>query len=137
MLADAFLLDSFDPSTGRVGGTGKTHNWQNSAKTVASVHRPAILAGGLNPDNVAEAKEWFHTRIAWIDEHIAEIDTTDIKTGIVGITEKMPTSLNVKASSLNCYDLSGRRLSVPSASSVSSVLPKGVYIEDGKKRVRK
>ncbi|MBO4800952.1 MAG: CotH kinase family protein [Bacteroidaceae bacterium] len=88
-------------------------------------------------DNVAEAKEWFHTRIAWIDEHIAEIDTTDIKTGIVGITEKMPTSLNVKASSLNCYDLSGRRLSVPSASSVSSVLPKGVYIEDGKKRVRK
>ena len=53
--ADAFLLDSFDPATGKVGGTGKTHNWQNSAKTVASVHRPVILAGGLNPDNVAEA----------------------------------------------------------------------------------
>ena len=30
-----------------------------------------------------------------------------------------------------CFDLSGRRLTVP------SVLPKGVYIEDGKKRVRK
>ena len=55
MLTDAFLLDSFDPATGKVGGTGKTHNWQNSAKTVASVHRPVILAGGLNPDNVAEA----------------------------------------------------------------------------------
>ena len=37
---------------------------------------------------------------------------------------------------LNYYDLSGRRLSVPSASSSRSVLPKGVYIEDGKKRVR-
>ena len=35
------------------------------------------------------------------------------------------------------YDLSGRRLSVPSTSSVGSVLPKGVYIENGKKRVRK
>lgn len=33
------------------------------------------------------------------------------------------------------YDLSGRRVSVSSASSVSSVLPKGVYIKDGKKVV--
>lgn len=35
------------------------------------------------------------------------------------------------------YDLSGRRLSVPSVSSVSSVLPKGVYIVNGKKVVIK
>ncbi|MBO4802576.1 MAG: hypothetical protein J5545_12060 [Bacteroidaceae bacterium] len=35
------------------------------------------------------------------------------------------------------FDLSGRRLTVPSTSSVGSVLPKGVYIENGKKRVRK
>ena len=54
-LADAFLLDSFDPATGKVGGTGRIHNWQTSAKVAASVHRPVILAGGLNPDNVAEA----------------------------------------------------------------------------------
>lgn len=53
--SDAFLLDSFDPATGKVGGTGKIHNWQNSARIVKAVHRPAILAGGLNPDNVAEA----------------------------------------------------------------------------------
>ena len=46
-------------------------------------------------------------------------------------------SLNPKPSTLNRFDLSGRRLSVPSASSVRSVLPKGVYIEDGKKKVRK
>ena len=38
---------------------------------------------------------------------------------------------------LPCYDLSGRRISVPSTSSVSSVLPKGVYIRDGKKVVVK
>ena len=54
-LADAFLLDSFDPATGKVGGTGRTHNWQTSAKAADAAHRPVILAGGLNPDNVAEA----------------------------------------------------------------------------------
>jgi len=53
--ADAFLLDSYDPVTGKVGGTGKTHNWQISARIAAAVRRPVILAGGLNPDNVAEA----------------------------------------------------------------------------------
>jgi hypothetical protein len=35
------------------------------------------------------------------------------------------------------YDLSGHRVSVSSASSVSSVLPKGVYIQNGKKFVVK
>ena len=53
--ADAFLLDSYDAQTGKVGGTGKVHNWQISARIAASVHRPVILAGGLNPDNVMEA----------------------------------------------------------------------------------
>ena len=54
-VSDAFLADSFDPVSGKVGGTGKAHNWQNSARIVKSVHRPVILAGGLNPENVAEA----------------------------------------------------------------------------------
>ena len=54
-LADAFLLDSFDPVTGKVGGTGKTHHWETSAQIVNALHRPVILAGGLNPDNVGEA----------------------------------------------------------------------------------
>ena len=45
-------------------------------------------------------------------------------------------SLNANPSTQRLFDLSGRRLSVPSTSSVDSVLPKGVYIENGKKRVR-
>lgn len=53
--ADAFLLDSCDPVSGKVGGTGKIHNWRNSAQVTAAVHRPVILAGGLRPDNVIEA----------------------------------------------------------------------------------
>ena len=53
--SDAFLLDSYDPASGKVGGTGKTHNWRNSVQAAASVRRPVILAGGLHPDNVIEA----------------------------------------------------------------------------------
>ena len=53
--ADAFLLDSYDSVSGKVGGTGKTHNWQTSSKFVSDVSRPVILAGGLTPENVVEA----------------------------------------------------------------------------------
>ena len=35
------------------------------------------------------------------------------------------------------YDLSGRRISVPSGSSASSILPKGVYVVNGRKVVIK
>ena len=41
-----------------------------------------------------------------------------------------PEMVNGQSSNAQWYDLSGRRLSVPSA---SSVLPKGVYIKDGQK----
>ena len=54
-LADAFLIDSFDRTTGRVGGTGKTHDWSLAAKFVGESPLPVILAGGLTPENAAEA----------------------------------------------------------------------------------
>jgi len=47
----AFLLDS--PVSGHYGGTGTTGNW-HLARTAAQSHR-IILAGGLTPENVAEA----------------------------------------------------------------------------------
>jgi phosphoribosylanthranilate isomerase len=47
----ALLLDAFVPNT--FGGTGHRCDWKQAA-TVASQHR-VILAGGLNPENVAEA----------------------------------------------------------------------------------
>ncbi|MCB2227614.1 MAG: phosphoribosylanthranilate isomerase [Desulfarculaceae bacterium] len=45
------LLDTHDPS--QAGGTGQAFDW-SLAKPVAA-RRPIILAGGLNPDNVASA----------------------------------------------------------------------------------
>ncbi len=51
---DMLLLDS--PGRDRVvGATGQTHDWNISAELVQKVHVPAILAGGLSPDNVVAA----------------------------------------------------------------------------------
>jgi phosphoribosylanthranilate isomerase len=54
---DTILLDSGAPdATAReLGGTGRTHNWEISAEIVRRVWVPVFLAGGLGPDNVAEA----------------------------------------------------------------------------------
>ncbi len=52
---DAILLDSYNMVTGQVGGTGQVHDWERSAEIVKDSPVPVILAGGLNPDNVAEA----------------------------------------------------------------------------------
>ena len=54
-IADAILLDSRDRSTDRVGGTGRVHDWSISARIVERISTPNILAGGLNPTNVARA----------------------------------------------------------------------------------
>jgi len=52
---DAFITDTFDPVTGATGATGRTHDWAVSARLVAASSRPVILAGGLDPSNVAAA----------------------------------------------------------------------------------
>jgi phosphoribosylanthranilate isomerase len=49
--ATAFLLDAVSP--GQFGGTGCTTDW-GQARTLAQSHR-VILAGGLTPENIAEA----------------------------------------------------------------------------------
>lgn len=51
--ADAILLDTI--ARGRIGGTGTTHDWKISARIAAASPKPVILAGGLSPENVAEA----------------------------------------------------------------------------------
>ncbi len=53
--ADALILDTYDPVTGRRGATGRTHDWSISRRIVERVAVPVMLAGGLTPDNVADA----------------------------------------------------------------------------------
>jgi phosphoribosylanthranilate isomerase len=54
-VADAVVLDAKVPS--RLGGTGTTFDWEGVARTLdrQRVRSRIVLAGGLNPDNVAHA----------------------------------------------------------------------------------
>ena len=55
---DRFLLDSYDPLT--IGGTGKTCDWNHAREIIQTLKSPVLLAGGLTPDNVAEAIQVAH-----------------------------------------------------------------------------
>lgn len=55
--ADGFLLDSGRPAEGALGGTGRRHDWSVSRDFVAASPIPVFLAGGLTPENAAEAVE--------------------------------------------------------------------------------
>ena len=50
--ADAFMLDAFDPNLR--GGTGQTADWTFAREAARQLPR-LFLAGGLSPENVAEA----------------------------------------------------------------------------------
>jgi phosphoribosylanthranilate isomerase len=54
-IADMLLVDSHRPGDAQIGALGVTHNWEIDKKIVESVHIPVIIAGGLGPDNVADA----------------------------------------------------------------------------------
>jgi phosphoribosylanthranilate isomerase len=54
---DALLLDSGNQKLAvkELGGTGRTHDWRISRRIVQLVRVPVFLAGGLTPENVADA----------------------------------------------------------------------------------
>jgi phosphoribosylanthranilate isomerase len=54
-IVDFLLLDSHRESDRQIGALGVTHDWTISRRIVELVRTPVILAGGLGPDNVADA----------------------------------------------------------------------------------
>lgn len=54
-IADVILLDSHRKDDKQIGALGVTHDWNISRQIVDRLRTPVILAGGLGPDNVAEA----------------------------------------------------------------------------------
>ena len=57
--ADAILLDSGRPdgAVKELGGTGRRHDWSLSLRIREAVDVPVFLAGGITPENAAEAVE--------------------------------------------------------------------------------
>lgn len=74
---DMFITDSFNPATGAKGATGLVHDWDVSAELVRLSPKPLMLAGGLNPENIAEAVE--KVRPAAVDAHTGLEDATGRK----------------------------------------------------------
>ncbi|HSQ28191.1 MAG TPA: phosphoribosylanthranilate isomerase [Anaerolineales bacterium] len=54
-VADYFILDSYSDQIGGIGAAGFTHDWSISKAIVKQSSIPVILAGGLSPENVADA----------------------------------------------------------------------------------
>jgi phosphoribosylanthranilate isomerase len=54
-IVDFLLLDSHRAGDTQIGALGVTHDWNISRSIVESVRTPVILAGGLGPENVADA----------------------------------------------------------------------------------
>ena len=59
---DALLLDSGNPALAikELGGTGRTHDWRLSRQIAERAGVPVFLAGGLRPENVADAVAHVH-----------------------------------------------------------------------------
>jgi len=54
-VADMLILDTQHPDIRGVGASGMVHDWSVSRAIVQAVSIPVIMAGGLSPENVAEA----------------------------------------------------------------------------------
>jgi phosphoribosylanthranilate isomerase len=59
-VADVIFLDSVAPNVKGIGITGVTHDWSIDRKIVNMIKKPCVLAGGLSPENVAEAIRMVH-----------------------------------------------------------------------------
>jgi phosphoribosylanthranilate isomerase len=54
-IADFLLLDSYKSGDRQIGALGVTHSWELERRIIESVRIPAVIAGGLGPENVQDA----------------------------------------------------------------------------------
>ncbi len=77
---DAFITDTYNPTTGATGATGLTHDWEISRELVEYSSKPIILAGGLTHENVYDAI--IKVKPAGVDSHTGvedEVGRKDIE----------------------------------------------------------
>ena len=74
---DAFITDTYDPTSGATGATGLRHDWNVSARLAQLIRKPLIVAGGLTPFNVYDAI--CAVRPAAVDAHTGVEDASGNK----------------------------------------------------------
>lgn len=91
---DAILLDAGSPS--QRGGTGQTFDWIAAAPIVAQVRAqmPVIIAGGLNPENVAEAirlfAPWGVDVVSGVEREIGKKDEAKLRNFVGAVRQAQP-----------------------------------------------
>jgi phosphoribosylanthranilate isomerase len=71
-VSDAILLDSTTEDD--AGGTGETHDWHAARTLVDDCSTPVVLAGGLTPENVADA-------VRTVDPYAVDVSSGVERTG--------------------------------------------------------
>lgn len=104
--------------------------WLEAAPTLSLDEVKEVMANSSDNDNFTSGKpiRWGYGKIN------AKGGIDYINASISGIADTPATGSEDRGA---IYDLSGRRVSVASASSVTSVLPKGIYVRNGRKFVVK
>jgi len=89
---DAILLDS--GSADEPGGTGKPFEWERAAPLAAKIRdaMPLIIAGGLTPENVAEAldlfRPWGVDVVSGVEFEPGKKSSTKVRHFIAAVREK-------------------------------------------------
>jgi phosphoribosylanthranilate isomerase len=99
-VSDFFILDTDDPEIPGIGAAGRVHDWDISARIVERVGQqtPVILAGGLSPDNVADAIR--HVRPAGVDSFSWTNRADDSRRKDLALTEAFVTEARRAAAEL-------------------------------------
>lgn len=105
--------------------------WLEAAPTLSLDEVKEVMANSSDNDNFTSGNpiRWGYGKIN------AKGGIDYINASISGIANNTANSSRLTDDGI--YDLSGRRVSVSSASSVTSVLPKGIYVRNGRKFVVK
>ena len=105
--------------------------WLEAAPTLSLDEVKEVMANSSDNDNFTSSNpiRWGYGKIN------AKGGIDYINASISGIASNTANSSSLTDDGI--YDLSGRRVSVSSASSVTSVLPKGIYLHNGRKFVVK
>ena len=105
--------------------------WLEAAPTLSLDEVKEVMANSSDNDNFTSSNpiRWGYGKIN------AKGGIDYINASISGIANNTANSSSLTDDAI--YDLSGRRVSVSSASSVTSVLPKGIYVHNGRKFVVK